>query len=257
MTFNPKDYPVAVMQARQDAIAKYPNESCGIIVCGDEYIPLENVSQNPTQEFDCQEERLSYMLNDGVVAMVHSHPYPESQVIFENTYPADFGPSEHDMRQQLADNIPWGVIATNGKTATDAVFWGDIPEVPLEGRLFRHGPTGTDGRGDCYALIKDYYQQKLGITLPEGPRDYKWWHHNENLYVDNMKRAGFSVIPKEEAKEGDIFFAQVNSTVPNHGGVLLQGGLILHHLSNRVSGTANILPWRKSIVTWIRHKERT
>lgn len=255
--FDVTKYKDACRDARDDAIRKYPYESCGAILSDGTYLSFQNVSNTPESSFDCGDERNPFFISGMIVAMVHSHPYEQDSVILSSQYPADFGPSKHDMIQQLADNVPWGIIATNGKAASDVVFWGNgIPDVPLLGRLFRHGPSGTDGRGDCYALIKDYYHQELCIDLPEGPRDYNWWHTDEDLYHDNLKRAGFYVIPKDQAKPGDVFFAQVNSKVANHGGILLEGGLILHHLSNRVSAKEPLLRWRNSIVTWIRHKER-
>lgn len=252
--FNVKDYTSACVQAKTHAMEEWPKECCGIILNNGEYIRLQNVAKDPTQHFDCHDERLPYMLTGNVVAMVHSHPY-EPRVGIRGE-PMSFGPSKHDMIQQMADGIPWGLIACDGLNVTWPFFWGDdIPSVPLENRGFRHGPSGTDGKGDCYALIKDYYSQVLNIELPEGPRDNEWWIHNENLYVDNMKRAGFTTIPAQEARPGDVFFAQINSDVANHGGILLDGGLILHQLWGRVSRKEPLVRWRRQIVKWIRHKD--
>lgn len=255
-TFNPNSYTMACIAAREHAIAAYPNEACGLILKDGSYVALDNVAANPRQQFDCSEGRVPYILAGVVASMVHSHPY-EKTTLYSTETPHDFGPSAHDMVQQIADGFPWGVIATNGIISSPVLFWGEtIEPVALRGRQFRHGPTGTDGKGDCYALIKDYYKQELNIVLPEGPRDYEWWVHNENLYLDNIMRAGFIVIPSKDAVPGDVFLAQINSAVPNHGGVLLDQGLLLHHLSNRVSREEPLVGWRRHIVTWIRHKER-
>lgn len=256
MYFDDKATIPAQIDARRHAIAVWPNESCGIILKTGEYVPLPNVAADPENSFNCHDARLPYVLRDEVAAMVHSHPYQKEKT-FSTDIPCDFGPSAHDMRQQLADGFPWGLIATNGKISSPVFFWGDtIKPVPLLGRQFRHGPSGTDNKGDCYALIKDYYKQELGIDLPEGPRDPDWWHHKENLYIENMTRAGFKTIPAAEARPGDVFFAQVNASVPNHGGILLDNGLVLHHLYNRMSRKEPLLGWRKHIVRWIKHEKR-
>jgi proteasome lid subunit RPN8/RPN11 len=255
--FDHTQYAAAIEDARQHALEEWPRECCGFIGTDSRYHRMQNVSSSPEDSFNCHQERLPHFLRGRIVAMLHSHPYPQ-ETLYVSDYPQDFGPSEHDMKQQLADQLPWGIIATNGKITMYPVFWGDdIPPVDLLGRQFRHGPTGTDGRGDCYALIKDTYSQKYGITLPEGPRSPNWWHNKQNLYIQNMERAGFKPIKKEEAREGDVFFAQVNASVPNHGGVLLNGGLVLHHLYNRTSRVEPLLGWRKHIVRWIRHAKRS
>ena len=36
---------------------------------------------------------------------------------------------------------------------------------PLIGREFRHGASGSDDKGDCYALIKDWYFLEKGVKI--------------------------------------------------------------------------------------------
>jgi len=252
--FHPGEYQAAQEEAKRHALRAWPDEACGMILHDGRYIALSNVSPEPELHFDCNVERAPFMAQGMVAAMFHSHPYPQVERRTADI-PSNFGPSEHDMRQQIADGVAWGLVATDGRIVSEVMFWGDmLPDVPLEGRLFRHGPTGSDGRGDCYALIRDYYRQVLHVDLVEGPRSHDWWHNGGDLYLDNFPRAGFRTIPQEEARVGDVFLAQVQSAVPNHGGVLVGPGVVLHHVGQHLSRRGSLLTWRRSIVRWLRHE---
>lgn len=128
---------------------------------------------------------------------------------------------------------------------------------PIQAEGFRHGVT------DCYGLIRDYYRQELGISLVEFPRDWEWWLQGGDLYRDGIVPAGFRRIEASEAKPGDMWVAQVRSPVPNHGGVLLENSLALHHPSGRdpvdpsqLSRREPIGRWLSHITLWLRHESR-
>jgi proteasome lid subunit RPN8/RPN11 len=232
-------------QIRREALAAYPREAVWLITPG-ECRQVENIASEPTKTFRVSKRDMAAAMARGLLAVVHSHP----------DYPAC--PSAADMRGQEASGAPWGIVATNGETATDIVWFGDqVERSPLIGRGFRHGVT------DCYALIRDYYRSELGIDLIEFPRDWEWWLNGGDLYRDGIKPAGFRVIEQHEAKPGDMWIAQLRSPVPNHGGVLLEHGLGLHHPSarepvdpSRLSVREPLARWLPYITIWLRHESR-
>ena len=248
MIGRPEDITAFQAHARQ----AWPEEACGAITA-EGYVPFRNVAAEPRLHFDCDVERRPLLLDGRILAMLHSHPddpdhpAPRGDLQF-------YGPSAHDIAQQQADGLPWGICLTDGDHVTVPFFWGDgVPVPPLLARPFRHGPSGSDGKGDCYALIRDYYRLERGVSLPEGMRDWEWWTKGQDLYTANQGLAGFRVIPADEAQVGDVFLAQIRSPVPNHGGVLVRPGYVLHQLTGRLSREESILPWRKMIVRWLRH----
>lgn len=245
--------PDAIAAFQAHALEAWPDEACGAITA-EGYVRFANVAADPRRHFDCDAERRPLLVEGRILAMVHSHPDDPDHPAPRGDFQA-YGPSAHDIAQQQADAVAWGICLTDGAHCTEPFFWGeDVPVPPLIGRLFRHGPAGSDGRGDCYALIRDYYRLERGITLPEGMRDWEWWTRGEDLYTVNQGPAGFRAISADQALPGDVFLAQIRSPVPNHGGILVRPGYILHHLQGRMSREDSIMPWRKQIVRWLRHE---
>lgn len=234
---------------KEDAIERYPEESCGIVVRRLDgtymYVPMANTAAEPTKEFHIDESKLAPLMKN-LVAIVHSHPDgPDC-------------PSEADMRQQLAFGVPFGIVSTDGETCLEPFWWGDgAPKAPLIGRGFRHGVT------DCYALIRDYFDERLGIKLSEYPRDWEWWEDGKKLYEDHFEKEGFIRIDESDVREHDCFLAQIRSDTPNHAGVYVGGNLILHHLTSRLPADASRLSKREPIGSWskficgfwVRHKD--
>lgn len=236
--------PEVLRAIQEDALDRYPEEACGAVT-PDGYERLDNVSPAPKISFDCSKAVAELQLRERLLAVVHSHPNgPE-------------GPSRWDMQFQMGMDVPWGLVATDGARVGTPFFWGDaLPIPPLERRPFRHGPSGTDGKGDCYALIRDYYRVERNVPLVEGERSDDWWLAKDgpnNLYLDNFERAGFRQIEPREPRPGDVVLFTIKSPVPNHGGVYLGQGLLLHHVSRRLSQRVPIGPWTKYLSTWLRH----
>jgi cell wall-associated NlpC family hydrolase len=225
--------------AREHAIAAHPHEACGLVVAG-AYVPLQNLAPDPEHAFEIEPAEL---LREGVQAIVHSHP-DEAPV-----------PSAQDMTQQIASGLPWGLLSTDGRDATPVWWWGPgIPVPPLLTREFRHGPSGSDGKGDCYALIKDWYLLERQVELPEFPRGWDWWNAGGNLYRDGYAAAGFTRVPMEDLRPGDVLLAQVQSNVCNHSAIYIGQGLILHHLANRLSREEPLARWLSHITHAVRHE---
>lgn len=220
--------------ARAHAIAEFPKESCGI-VSGGAYHPIDNIADDPKRDFAMP---LSTWIDHEVEGVIHSHG-PEFSA----------SPSANDMIHQMAANVPWGITRTDGVAATPVLWWGDFRlDDPLIGREFYHGVL------DCYAAIRAWRWQTHQIKLPEFPRDPLWWDNGLDLYSEGFAKAGYRVISESEAKVGDVALINFRSKVPNHGGTLVEDGLLYHHLQNRLSCREPIGRWRLMISRWLRHE---
>jgi proteasome lid subunit RPN8/RPN11 len=231
-------------QCKQLAIKCYPKEACAVIT-EDGFKPVKNTSDDPNNSFRISKKALAIAYTNGLKAIFHSHP---------DYYDC---PSQADMERQVETAVPWIICSTNGEVASTPIVFDHAAEPPaLLGRGFRHGVT------DCYSLIKDFYKTYLDITLNEFPRDWEWWLNGQDLYKEGFKTTGFRVISDYEVQPGDVFLAQLRSKTPNHGGVYLGNGLIVHHLTSnkavdktRLSSREPVYRWQKHITHWLRHEE--
>ena len=234
-------------QIKKQAVKEYPNECVGIAVKsekGYKYIKLENLAADKINDFAISPEVL---IDYDVRAIVHSHcdvNEPE--------------PSGKDIQSQIDCGIPFGIVAVRSDKSVSDVMYFPADNIDLIGRDFRNGPSGTDNKGDCYAIIKDFYKQEMNKDIPDFPRYNDWWKNGENLYLDGFSRAGFKDISEQiksgkEILKGDVGLMAINSSVPNHAVVMLDNQLMLHHLANRLSRTEPIGRWSKYISYWLRY----
>ncbi len=220
--------------ARAHALAEFPRESCGIVVDG-RYIPLPNIAKKP-DDFEVSAE--AWVAHGTVQGVVHSHG-------------PQFGlaPSANDMQHQISTNVPWGITLTDGVGASKVLWWGDFRlDEPLLGRIFVHGVT------DCYSAIRAWRWQNKQTILLDFPRNNLWWEDSQDLYNEGFPKAGYRQIAESEAAVGDVCLINFRSKVPNHGGTLVEGGLLYHHLQNRLSCREPIGRWRQMISKWLRYE---
>jgi proteasome lid subunit RPN8/RPN11 len=227
--------PDVAQEAMAHAMREYPNESCGAVTEAG-YVPLVNTSGTPKHGFTC-DAQIEPMIADGtLLALIHSHP------------DGPLSPSERDMAQQIAMDLPWGIVASQQDAALPPWFWGPgVPVPPLVGRTFRYGPSGSDGKGDCAALVRDWYAMERGIEMPEFPRAKYCWVDRPGLYRDNLTEAGLTrisgALDQREPQVGDVFLMAIRSAAPNHVAIYQGNGLILHHLEGRLSRTEPFGAW--------------
>lgn len=228
-------------------LAQYPNEACAYVVDGNLY-PVTNHSTTPevTFEVDCVDRVKAHALGN-VEAFLHSHPY-KLETSKQDDFPS--WASSSDMQSWIADNIPWGIVATDGEGLSSMVWYDDSLEAiePFEGREF------ISGKNDCYSIIRDYYRVELGITLVNGVRGMYWWNNGEDLYERNFERAGFVEIPLEEITVNDVLLMRLEGPVISHAAVVTATNEILHHCIRRLSGYDSLSKWSRQIVKAIRYK---
>lgn len=83
--------------------AEYPKEACGLIVSDngtEKWIPCENVSEDPEEEFVINNEQfVRAQLDYDILKIVHSHPDGSAE------------PSEHDKKACKFLQIPYMIIS--------------------------------------------------------------------------------------------------------------------------------------------------
>ena len=221
------------MTLKEHVLKEFPNEACGIITTRGRFIPCKNIHKDPLNFFEMEDEVFTKYK---IKAIIHSHPNGKLE------------PSAQDMQGQLDTDVEWGIVTTDGIEVSEVLYFGkNTPD--LIGREFKHGVT------DCYSLIRDWYKLEKDIELPEFPRSNNWWNEGENLYEEYAEEAGFRRLRGDETPQvGDVVLMAIASKVSNHGAILLDGGLLLHHLTNRLSRREPAAPWRKMFRSWWRYE---
>jgi proteasome lid subunit RPN8/RPN11 len=215
----------------------FPEEMCGFIVAKKrkpKFVQCENISEDPNS-FVINPRDVIKAENIGkIITLVHSHCNKNPQ------------PSQADLVECEKSMLPWLIVSLPSRTKYE--FKPAGYEAPLIGRTFSHGVL------DCYTLLRDYYKKELGIIIPDFERDYKWWKKGENLYLDNFSKAGF--IQVYDQRIHDVLLLQMDSPVPNHAAVLIEGGKIIHHIDGQLS-CEHVYGgfWRKNTWCTLRHKD--
>lgn len=220
---------------RAHAAEAAPRECCGVIVVARgkaKYRPCRNLAESG-QQFVIDPADYAAAEDAGeIVMIVHSHP---------NMAPT---PSQADMVGIESTGLPWLIV--NHPIGTHALMAPSGYRAPLIGREFVHGVL------DCLTLIQDYFQN-LGITLPQYQRDHLWWQKGQNLYLDLYQDCGFEMV--DDIRTHDVVLMQIASPVPNHGGVILADGHLLHHQAGRLSSRDVYGGWYRKITTHVlRHR---
>src|SRR6185437_12428027 len=224
------DVTVTVNEAfNRDVLARYPEEACGLVI-GGEYHPCTNVHEEPKGAFRIAgAERIALELKHGPVqAVLHSHPYDiakSREFILAKYNPA--WASVPDQKGFMDDNVPWGIVSTDGQGVSDFVWLTDEPR-SMERRQFEWFTS------DCYAVVRDWYALNTNIRLPNFTREWEFWLKGLNIIEEALETIPFArKLPANEANVGDMaVFQVVGAKVVNHVGVICGDNQLLHIFPN-------------------------
>lgn len=244
-----------IIDIQQHAASVYPNECCGLVVNDHDgqlkYVPCVNSHEKPAEYFRIDKDEYMRVLEEygEPVASVHSHPNASAQ------------PSHADRLMCEATDLTMHIVGI-GQIQLETGVGYEFSEIvtvtpcgweaPLIGREFMHGVL------DCWALVQDYLGRNYGVTFPHYQREDDWWDKGQDLYSPAaLRAAGFYEIGEAEMQPGDMIVMQIKSKdVPNHAGVYIGDGIMLHHLYGRLSERVVYGGyWRDHTRYIVRHRE--
>ena len=208
--------------ALKHAREEYPREACGLVLLRYgklRYQPCRNLAEEAEQMFVLDPEDWQEAEDSGaqVVAVIHSHP---------STPPE---PSSADRAACEQWGLPWAIV--NPQTGG----WGHCEpsgyRAPLLGREWVWGVH------DCWALVRDWYRETLGIELRDWERPATVAEFNlDPMFSRCFEETGFrQLADAEELKAGDLIVMAIGARTLNHIGVYVGNQQILHHLGHRLS----------------------
>ncbi|MBB5496888.1 C40 family peptidase [Paraburkholderia sp. MM5384-R2] len=211
------------------ANAGAPRESCGVVVKKSDgsllYVPCRNQADG-RDVFRLDPQDAANAEDQGeLVAYAHSHVYTPAT------------PTDADRAGMARTGLPWIIVnyPTGAFTINDPVPF----VAPLEGRNFVHGVH------DCYAIVRDYYATRLGITLADYPRVWGWWENFDlpDMYRENFAREGFVSVHEgaldtealRKLRPHDLILFRIRAPRDNHAGIYTGENFMIHHLIDELS----------------------
>jgi proteasome lid subunit RPN8/RPN11 len=242
----------ALKQFKEHVLAEYPKEAVGVLI-GDKYYPCTNAHSQPELHFclDGKERYQKEAKYGPIRAILHSHPYKlsESKHFYTEKYNPCW-PSVDDQNSYLNDDVPWGIIATDGEGFSELIWLTD--NLPLAKRQFAWFTA------DCYACIRDWHRDNTGIVLPNFTREWQFWKKGINTIEDGIATIPFATKhPADQAQIGDVaVFAVGGSEVINHLGVITGGNDFTHQFVEHYVITTGWNLWRPKAKYVVRFKDK-
>jgi proteasome lid subunit RPN8/RPN11 len=227
-------------EIRKHALEEAPRECCGFLVEeeGEELVAhrARNSALDPNL-FRCSpNDYLTAAEKGRVVSVYHSHTNSNQSF------------SEFDKFNSLCHEISFVLHCTD----TNSFVQYD----PAQSDFHKYiGRTFEIGKTDCYALVRDFYREELGITLRDYERKEDWKSNLDKLFDPNFKREGFSEVDALE-KYDCILFGFRKNTFSAHIAVYLGNGLMLHQPDKSCSRIEELSSrYNKFTKHIIRHKD--
>jgi proteasome lid subunit RPN8/RPN11 len=228
-------------QFKQHVLTDYPRESCGLVIA-DVYHPCLNTADDPTKTFRIDgKQRYALEQQYGAVqSVLHSHPYKlsDSKSFYTEKYNPAW-PSVTDQASYLADNVPWGIVATDGE-GVSAINWLR-EDIPLLKRPFAWFTA------DCYSCVRDWHKANTSIILPNFTRKYQFWKDPVNNTIEHcIATIPFAtIVDREKAQIGDVAVMEMGGfNVVNHVGVIVDSNDMLHQFVDKYAITTRWDLWR-------------
>lgn len=190
------------------AKSKPNQEVCGLIV-KNSAIECKNISQNPQESFVISlSDYLSAAKKGKPEAIFHSHINDKTSA------------SLIDKDTSIKHNLP--IITYNLKNDSFDEF-NQKRGISYIGKQFKLG------KSDCFTLLREYYQQELGIIIPE--LDIMHKHSSRSTAFNEPEK--FNFIQVNDLKVNDVLIFTENNN--NHILIYLGGNRVLHQPMNSAS----------------------
>lgn len=110
------------------------------------------------------------------------------------------------------------------------------------------------GRQDCYSIVRQYYEQNLGVRLRNYARpDYFWEDPNLDLY-QMFTLEGAYAVHDNSIQIGDVILVSLMTQFAAHALIVVDDNVVLHHPPGQLSCLDALRPkWMNRALATIRH----
>jgi len=223
---------------KEHALRDAPNEACGFIYINDKSIlafPCKNISAEPTEEFEIEQDDYFECLRNGqIVGVYHSSAgsaFSEADIFHANEWP-----------------LPLYLYSLN-----EDCFKSYIPKnyaVDYLGRPF------IWGQYDCYSIVRDYYRREFNVYLKDYDCDETFENGRRLDIVENFENEGFVKFEDfSNIKSGDVLLFKCGNEY--HVGIYVDGNKFLHQplrSQSRIEAIDGY--WAKNLIGVLKHETR-
>lgn len=177
-------------EIRQHAFKNKDKEVCGLIIDNNgikQTFPCDNVSQDDhSNSFLINPKNfIAASRNGDIKGFYHSHPDEE---------PILSDADKNNAKQHNLHSIVYSV-----KSNKFIEYHPEFTKVNYIGRYLEIN------KNDCYSLVRDYYQNELGINLPNFDRSGgEWYKKVPKDILNNFKELGFKEVNYENKEKHDL-----------------------------------------------------
>tara|TARA_R110000824_G_scaffold8235_1_gene37248 strand:+ start:3510 stop:4223 length:714 start_codon:yes stop_codon:yes gene_type:complete len=222
-----------------------PTEECCGFVLLNERLEVEverctNESPTPKECFRISPSKfIDYALTKKILGIYHSHPVTTER------------PSTHDVKASEESGIPYIIYSL--KTKKKFLYYPETyTPVPLLERPY------VPGFYECTSLLKDYFREKLGISIVKWNKNY--WLPEDDIKANKLLNKIFSKeleeVSLQKIKKHDIIVFQIKSNARFHVGIYCGQDEFVHQTSSLLS-KKEVLDerWQKKIKRVYRHPD--
>jgi proteasome lid subunit RPN8/RPN11 len=209
-----------------EAVAQYPKEACGLVIKsgkGSLTLACKNVAEDPYENFIIDVGDYSAAADQGeVIGVWHTHIERSAM------------PSDADRVSCGRTGLPWYIVAVSKR---DGEFFFSEPEKLMPDGFempYLERPY-VSGVFDCFGLVRDFYKREFGIEIRDYPRVEADGTMGYSFFADRYAKEGFDTVIGNDYRRGDVLIMQIGSHEPNHLGIYVRDGVMMHHSQGRLS----------------------
>ena len=214
------------------------NECCGFVLLKDGKHIIHKAKNSVDPEFSktnfaiCGRDYLNAIKLGKIYAIYHSHNYDYI--------------SENDKKFSRNSNIPYLIFHKKSNKFSIYDPKDDVLTY-IEGEF-------KIGINDCYTIVKEHYEKKLGILLENYSRDEGWYDKNPKIMIESARKEGLEVLENikstNELKVNDIL-----ATDNKHLCIYLGNGQIIHRRRGRSTEVEPLTNARLRRLTFVARKK--
>jgi cell wall-associated NlpC family hydrolase len=120
------------------------------------------------------------------------------------------------------------------------------------------GRPYSEGRNDCFGVLREYYWEAWGVWIPNLARPTRFWEDEHLDLYSRYREFGFEPVFDNRFEVGDAVLMPIRTAMNSHAGAIVADNQMLHHFVGELSTVVSFRPkWERRITVQLRHPDVT